>query len=292
MFDIAIVGAGPAGLSAAINAVIRNKKTIVFGNKPESSYLYKAEKVDNYLGMPSLSGKEIIEAFYKHAIDAGVKIENKKVQEIFTMGDYYTLNVDNEFYEASKVIITIGVPKSKYIKGEKEYMGKGVSYCATCDGLLYKNKTVMVIGETIEAEEDVQYLSEICQKVYYVPTYKNINFKSLNTNIEVLEGSPKEIYGNNIIEGIKIRDKNINVQGIFFIRESIPINKLISGLEMENNYIKVNRHMETNFQGLYAAGDCTGKPLQLGKAVGEGLIAAQRAVQQLYKINDYYVSGE
>lgn len=290
MFDIAIVGAGPAGLSAAINAVIRNKKTIVFGNKPESSYLYKAEKIDNYLGMPSLSGKEIIEAFYKHALDSGVKIENKKVQEIFTMGDYYTLNVDNEFYEASKVIITIGIPKSKYIKGEKEYMGKGISYCATCDGLLYKNKTVMVIGETTEAEEDVQYLSEICKKVYYVPAYKNV--RNLNSNVELLEGKPQEVYGNDIIEGIKIGDKNINVQGIFFIRESIPISKLISGLEMENNYIKVNKHMETNFQGLYAAGDCTGKPLQLGKAVGEGLIAAQRAVQQLYKINDYYISGE
>lgn len=284
MFDIAIVGAGPAGLSAAINTVIRNKKTIVFGNKPESSYLYKAEKVDNYLGMPSLSGKEMIEAFYEHALDIGVKIENKKVQEIFAMGDYYTLNADNEFYEASKVIVTIGVPKSKYIEGEKKYVGKGLSYCATCDGLLYKNKTVIVIGETSEAEEDVQFLSEICKKVYYAPSYKKVG--KLSFNVELLDGKPKEVYGSDIIEGIKIGDKDIKVEGAFFIRESTPIGKLISGLEMENNYIKVNKHMETNFQGLYAAGDCTGKPLQLSKAVGEGLIAAQRAVQQLYKIND------
>lgn len=284
MFDIAIVGAGPAGLSAAINTVIRNKKTIVFGNKPESSYLYKAEKVDNYLGMPSLSGKEMIEAFYEHALDIGVKIENKKVQEIFAMGNYYTLNADNEFYEASKVIVTIGVPKSKYIEGEKKYVGKGLSYCATCDGLLYKNKTVIVIGETSEAEEDVQFLSEICKKVYYAPSYKKVG--KLSFNVELLDGKPKEVYGSDIIEGIKIGDKDIKVEGAFFIRESTPIGKLISGLEMENNYIKVNKHMETNFQGLYAAGDCTGKPLQLSKAVGEGLIAAQRAVQQLYKIND------
>lgn len=284
MFDIAIVGAGPAGLSAAINTVIRNKKTIVFGNKPESSYLYKAEKVDNYLGMPSLSGKEMIEAFYEHALDIGVKIENKKVQEIFAMGNYYTLNADNEFYEASKVIVTIGVPKSKYIEGEKKYVGKGLSYCATCDGLLYKNKTVIVIGETSEAEEDVQFLSEICKKVYYAPSYKKVG--KLSFNVELLDGKPKEVYGSDIIEGIKIGDKDIKVEGAFFIRESTPIGKLISGLEMENNYIKVNKHMETNFQGLYAAGDCTGKPLQLSKAVGEGLIAAQRAVQQLYKINE------
>lgn len=281
MIDIAIIGAGPAGLSAAINAVIRNKKTVVFGNKAESSYLYKAEKIDNYLGMPGLSGKEMIDKFYKHAMALGVEIQNKKVQQIFNMGDNFTLNADNEFFEAKKIIITTGIPKSNFIKGEQEFIGKGVSYCATCDGLLYKNKVVCVIGETKEAESDVEYLSEICKKVYYTPLYKNIN--AFNSNVDVVIGKPLEIYGDKIVKGIIIGDNNINADGIFFIKESIPINRLIEGLEMDNNYIKVNKLMETNIEGIYAAGDCTGRPLQLSKAVGDGLVAAQNAVLRLTK---------
>lgn len=278
MIDIAIIGAGPAGLSAAINSVIRNKETIVFGNKPESSFLYKAERIDNYLGMPALSGKQMIDAFWKHANDIGVRIEIKKVQQIFPMGDYYTINANNEFYEAKKVIIAIGVPKSKYIKGEKDYIGKGVSYCATCDGMLYKNKTVILIGETMEAVEDIKYLSQICKKVYFISKYEP-GFSA--SNIERLSGKATEIFGDDIVKQIKVDDDILDVDGIFFIRESTPIDSLISGLEMNNNYIDVNRAMETNFEGIYAAGDCTGKPLQLSKAVSEGLIAAQSAIYTL-----------
>lgn len=281
MIDIAIIGAGPAGLSAAINSVRRNKKTVIFGNKPESSYLYKAEKIDNYLGMPNMSGKQMLDNFYRHSLDMGVEIYSKKVQEIFPMDGYYTINADNEFYDVSKIIIAIGIPKSKYIDGEQHYIGKGVSYCATCDGPIYKNKKVAVIGDTVEAEEDVQYLSEICNRVFYLPNYKFSG--NLNSNVELLNGKATKIYGNDTVSSIKIDNIDIDIDGVFFIRESTPITKLISGLEMENNYIKVNRNMETNIDGIYAAGDCTGKPLQLSKAVGEGLIAAQNAVQKLYK---------
>lgn len=279
MIDIAVIGAGPAGLSSAINAVIRKKQTIVFGNKPESSYIYKAERIDNYLGMQGLSGKEMIDTFYKHAIGIGVEIQNKRVQEIFFIDDYYTLNADNEFYEAKKIILAIGIPEAKYIKGEQEYIGRGVSYCSTCDGNLYKNKIVTVIGEIQEAEEDVYYLSELCQKVYYIPNYNCLSIFS--SNVEILRGKPLQIYGTDVVQSIDIGNNNINTNGVFFIRESTPIEKLISGLEMDGNYIKVNRNMETNFKGIYAAGDCTGKPIQLSKAVGEGLIAAQMAVKDL-----------
>ncbi len=278
MIDVAIIGAGPAGLSAAINSVIRNKETVVFGNRPESSLLYKAERIDNYLGMPCLSGKQMINAFWQHASDMGVRIEIKKVQQIFTMDNYYTINANNEFYDAKKVIIAIGVQKSKYIKGEKEYIGKGVSYCATCDGMLYKNKTVILIGETQEAVEDIKYLSQICKKVYFISKYVP-GFSA--SNIEQLEGKVNEIYGEDIVKQIKIDNEIIDVDGVFFVKESIPIDSLIDGLEMNDNYIKVNRNMETNLKGIYAAGDCTGKPLQISKAVSEGLIAAQSAVYTL-----------
>jgi thioredoxin reductase (NADPH) len=282
MLDIAIIGAGPAGLSAAINSVIRNKKVIVFGRNPKSSYLYKAEKVDNYLGMPDFSGPGMVERFINHAQKIGVEFHEGRILEIFSMGDYYTLNVENEFYEAKTVIIATGIPKAKYIPGEKELLGKGVSYCGTCDGPLYRGKTTMVIGEIEEAEEDVNFLQEICNKVYFLPTYKEI--RHVHPNVEILEGKPKEIFGEPFVSGIRIDDQDIKVDGVFLIKESIPVTQLIKGLEMEEKTIKVNRKLETNFPGVFAAGDCTGRPYQVTKAVGEGAVAALEAVSYLHKI--------
>lgn len=282
MLDIAIIGSGPAGLSAAINGVIRNKKVIVFGRDPKSSYLYKAEKVDNYLGLPNVSGPGMVEQFLKHAQKLGVEFHEGRILEVFSMGDYYTLNAENEFFEAKTVIIATGVPKAKYIPGEKELLGKGVSYCGTCDGPLYKGKTTIVIGEIEEAEEDVNFLQEICNKVYFLPTYKDI--KHIHSNVEILQGKPKEIFGEPFVSGIKIDDTKLKVDGVFLIKETIPVTQLIKGLEMEGKTIKVSRRLETNFPGVFAAGDCTGKPFQVTKAVGEGAVAALEAVSYLHKI--------
>ncbi|NLK98390.1 MAG: NAD(P)/FAD-dependent oxidoreductase [Epulopiscium sp.] len=282
MLDIAIIGAGPAGLSAAINGVIRNKKVIVFGRNPKSSYLYKAERVDNYLGLPNISGPGMVEQFIKHAQTLGVEFHEGRILEIFSMGDYYTLNVENEFYEAKTVIIATGIPKAKYIPGEKELLGKGVSYCGTCDGPLFRGKTTMVIGEIEEAEEDVNFLQEICSKVYFLPTYKEI--KNVHPNVEILEGKPKEILGDPFVSGIRIDDREIKVDGVFLIKETILVTQLIKGLEMEDKTIKVNRRLETNFPGVFAAGDCTGRPYQVTKAVGEGAVAALEAVSYLHKL--------
>lgn len=279
MLDIAIIGAGPAGLSAAINGVIRNKKVIVFGRDPKSSYLYKAEKVDNYLGLPNVSGPEMMNKFLKHAQDLGVEFHEGRVLEVYPMGDYYTLNAENEFFEAKTVIIATGIPKAKYIPGEKELLGKGVSYCGTCDGPLYRGKTTIVIGEIEEAEEDVNFLQEICDKVYFLPTYKEV--KHVHSDVEIINGKPKEIFGDPFVSGIKIDDRELTVDGVFLIKETIPVTELIKGLEIEDKTIKVNRRLETNFPGVFAAGDCTGKPFQVTKAVGEGAVAALEAVSYL-----------
>ncbi|WP_058486146.1 NAD(P)/FAD-dependent oxidoreductase [Defluviitalea phaphyphila] len=283
MLDIAIIGAGPAGLSAAINGVIRNKKVIVFGREPKSSYLYKAEKVDNYLGMPNISGPKMIEEFLNHAKKLGVEFHEGRTLEVFPMGNYYTLNVENEFFEAKTVIIATGIPKANYIPGEKEFLGKGVSYCGTCDGPLYRGKTTMVIGEIEEAEEDVNFLQEICDKVYFLPTYKEI--KHVSPKVEILKGKPKEILGDNFVSGIRIDDKELKVDGVFLIKETVPVTQLIKGLEMEGKTIKVNRRQETNFPGVFAAGDCTGRPFQVTKAVGEGAVAALETVSYLHKMD-------
>ena len=168
MIDIAIIGGGPAGLSAAINAAQRNKKVTVFGRGIETSMLYKAEKVDNYIGMPDITGKKMLEDFLSHAVNKGVEIKHNKVYQIFKTGDFFTLNADNNFIEAKKVIIASGIEKGKPIKGEKELVGRGVSYCATCDGNFYKDKEVAVVGGGDTALGDALYLSNLCKKVHLI----------------------------------------------------------------------------------------------------------------------------
>lgn len=282
MLDIAIIGAGPAGLSAAINGKIRNKKVKVIGKNPNTSYLYKAEKVDNYLGIHDVTGPEMVDQFVKHALEMGVEIVDGRVLEIFSMGDYYALNVDNEFIEAKTIIIANGLGKSSSIPGEKEFLGKGVSYCATCDGMLYRDKTVVLIGETEEAEEDANYLQEVTAKAYYIPLYKEV--KHVNKDVEIIYGKPKKVLGEKLVTGLTLDDRDIEAQGVFIAKETTPITQILSGLELDKNSIKVNRQMETNFPGVYAAGDCTGRPYQVSKAVGEGVVAALEAVSFLHKL--------
>ncbi|MFW6029562.1 MAG: NAD(P)/FAD-dependent oxidoreductase [Halanaerobiales bacterium] len=280
MLDIAIVGAGPAGLSAAINAVTLNKKVIVFGNDPKTSWLYKAKEVNNHLGMFGMSGKDMINAFVNHAKKMNVNIKNGKVIQIMPMGQHFTLNVDNDFFEAKTVIIATGIPRVKMLKNEEEYIGRGVSYCATCDGMLYKGRTVIVYGEDKKAEEEVEFLKGICAKIYFIPKYKTeITTKD---NIEVLNGNPNEILGNDVVTGLKLGEKIINGDAVFLLRETTPVKNLLEGLEFDNKIIKVNREMETNIKGVYAVGDCAGTPYQLSKAIGEGLVATQRAVTYIF----------
>lgn len=279
MLDIAIIGAGPAGLSAAITGVIRNKTVKVFGNPPSTSYIYKAERVDNYLGLGGITGAEMMERFTNHAKDLGVEIHYGKVIEIFPMGDYYTLNVENEFIEAKTVILANGISKASTLEGENEFLGRGVSYCATCDGPLYRGKTVIVIGDSAHAEEDANYLAEVCDKVYYVPMYKEL--VNLAPQIEVVKSRAKKIYGEQVVSGIELTDQSLDVNGVFIIKESIPTTKLLQGIVLEQQAIKVNRYMETNMPGVYAAGDCTGRPYQVAKAVGEGSTAVLQAVSYL-----------
>ncbi|MGL6175043.1 MAG: NAD(P)/FAD-dependent oxidoreductase [Cellulosilyticaceae bacterium] len=280
MLDIAIIGAGPAGLSAAINGVIRNKKVKVFGNNPTTSWIYKAEKVDNYIGMLGATGQEMVENFVGHAKEMGVEMQEGRVIEIFPLGESYMLNVENEFIEAKTVILANGLAKSKALPGENELLGRGVSYCATCDGPLYRGKSVVLIGDSHEAEEDVNYLAEICEKVYYVPLYKEI--KNIRDNIEVIYDKPKKVIGEGVVEKLELADSTLDVSGVFIIKESIPTTQLLKGLELENQAIKVNNFMETNLAGIYAAGDCTGKPYQVAKAVGQGTTAALQAVSYLH----------
>ncbi len=281
MLDIAIIGSGPAGLSAAINGVIRNKTVKVFGNDPTTSYIYKAEKVDNYLGMVGVSGKDMIEQFITHAKEIGVEFHTGKVIEIFPMGDSYTLNVENTFIEAKTIILANGITKERVLPGENEFLGRGVSYCATCDGPLYRGKTTVLVGDSEMAEEEVNYLAEVCEKVYYVPLYKNL--EHIDSKVQIVIDKPVAINGDSVVTNLQLKENDLNVDGVFIIKQNIPTTQLLKDIELEDKAIKVNQFMETNLPGVYAAGDCTGRPYQVAKAVGQGTTAALQAVSYLHK---------
>ncbi len=282
MIDVAIIGAGPAGLSAAVNVANRNKSTVVFGRSKESSWLYKAELVNNHLGMPNSKGDAMLDVFYKHAENMNIEVKTGRVQQILPTGKHFAISFESEFYEAGAVILAIGLSKGTTVLGESEYLGKGVSYCATCDGMLYRNKDVVVVGEIPEAEEDANFLAEVCNKVYFLPYYGEVSH--LNPKIEILNDKVKEVKGKSFVEAVRLTDSEVPCSGIFFVKEKVSPETIIPGLLVEKNSIVVNRLAETSVTGVFAAGDCTGWPFQLSNAIGEGLVAGLSAVRYLHKL--------
>lgn len=278
-YDIAIVGSGPAGLSAALNAKIRNKKFIIFGNKNLTNKLVKAPKVNNYLGFFGMTGKDIKDQFEAHLNSMDIKITEEKINSIYAMGDYFALMVNNKTYEATTVILATGMEYSRPLKGEEEYLGKGVGYCATCDAPLYRGKTVTIIGHNKEAEEEANFVSEIAGLVYYIPMYKGTY--DLRTNIELVEDKPEEIKGKIKVNKIVLKNRELETDGVFVLKDSISPGQLVPGLKITDNHIEVDRLMKTNIKGCFAAGDCIGMPYQYIKSAGEGNIAALSAAKYL-----------
>ncbi|MBU3142750.1 NAD(P)/FAD-dependent oxidoreductase [Clostridium sp. CF012] len=278
-YDIAIIGTGPAGLEAAINSKIRNKNIILFGSKELSRKLVKAPKVNNFLGFYNLTGKELKNHFAAHIEAMGIGIVNERINNVYAMGDYFALMVNEKIYEAKSIILATGIEYTKPLKGEEKLLGKGVGYCATCDAPLYKGKTVVVVGYNNEAEEETNFVSELCGKTYYIPMYKG-DYK-LNSNVEIISHKPIEIVGEDRVTKLILDHGEIITDGIFMLRDSLSPSQLVPGLNIEQDHIKVDRNMQSNIEGCFAAGDCTGKPYQYMKAAGEGLVAALSAVSYL-----------
>lgn len=278
-YDIAIIGSGPAGLSAALNAQIRKKSFIVFGSKNFSSKIGKAPKINNYLGIPNADGIKLFEAFNSHIETNGIEITEERVNNVYAMGDYFTIMAKDKTYEAKSVIIATGVEFSKPLEGELEFLGKGVGYCATCDAPLYKGKTVVIIASNEEGEQEANFVSEVASKVYYIPLYKG-NY-SLNKSIELVQERPVKIEGDTQVKKVVFKDKEIETDGVFLLKDAVPPAQLVPGLEEEDGHIKCDRLMRTNIPGCFAAGDCVGKPYQYIKSAGEGNIASLSATSYL-----------
>lgn len=281
-YDIAILGCGPAGLSAAINATIRNKKVIVIGSEVCSPPLHKAQKVDNYLGIPSVSGEELLGRFTEHADRMGIQIITTKAEAVNQEDDYYNILAKDEIIKCRSIIIATGVPYRETLPEEKNYLGKGLGYCATCDGPIYRGKDVLLIAHSEEAESEANFMAEICNTVYYLPLYRNP--AKLDAKVKIINARPRAIYGHDFVEGLELDNGQVvNVQGLFVLGAETAPDRLIPGLEIVDNHIMINGQQETSLPGVFAAGDCTGPPYQVAKSVGEGQIAGLNASKYVSK---------
>ena len=279
-YDCIIIGSGPAGLSAAINLKTYNKNFLWFGNAGLSEKVEKAEHVTNYPGLPGVSGKQLQEAFLKHKEEMELEVMDKIVSNIYDMGGYYTVMAENAFFETDSIILAIGVVAANQYPGEAEFVGRGVSYCATCDGALYKGKKIAVVSTAKRFEHEIEFLADLAEEVHLFPFYKECEID--RENVSQMKKAIKEIKGGFRADELELGDgSTLSVDGIFIMRNAIAPTTLLSSLQVEDGHIAVNRQMETNLKGVFAAGDCTGKPYQYTKAVGEGNVAAHSVIEYL-----------
>ena len=260
--DVIVIGGGPAGLSAAVNVRARGKSVLVVSNPLEENPLWCAEKVDNYLGLPGLSGAELLKALRAHAEASGAEFREGRVLNAVQMGADWFVSIGSDMEGAKAVVLAGGVARAKKFPGEAEYLGKGVSYCATCDGMLYRNKPVAVVGYSDSAKKEAEFLTSIGCAVTYFDRPKTC-----------------EIAGGTKAERVTCDGRTAEVSCVFLLRPALAPTDVFPGIEVENGYVKADRSMATNLPGVFAAGDCVGGPLQAMKAAGEGLAAGQSAAK-------------
>ena len=280
MTDCIIIGSGLAGISAALTLKANGKTFLIFGSPELSEKIEKAELIRNYPGLSNVTGKAFIAALKAQLLDAEIEIKNEKVGGVYAMKDKFTvLTQDQTAYESRTVILACGVESVKQIDGEESFIGRGVSYCATCDGFLYKGKTIAVFCTSKRLEHEIGYLADIAEKVYLMPMYKDVEIA--RDNVEIIRKMPQKIDGTKRVEKITFAaapsqniPKEIAIDGVFMLRDCVSPAILVGGLQMNDGHVVVDRDMSTNLSGCFAAGDCTGRPYQYAKAVGEGNVAA------------------
>ena len=199
------------------------------------------------------------------------------VHQVIDMGESFGLSLGADFVEARKVILCTGAKQPKLLPGEEEFLGRGVSYCGTCDGMLYRGKRVAVIAQAHEAVSEANFLAGLCESV----TFFGKPDEALDARVIVSDEKVEAIFGSLRAEGVRAGGKEISFDGVFIFREAMALSALIGGIETDGAFIRVDRQMRTSLPGVFAAGDCTGLPLQVAKAVGEGCIAALAADKEL-----------
>lgn len=295
-FDVLIIGSGPAGLTAAIYCARYKLKTIVFGTESGGLASY-AHKICNYPGYIEVNGLELMMTFLKQAKELGVAIENQEVIDITGENGSFLVKTSNKEYLAKKIILATGSKRKLLgVKREKELTGKGISYCATCDGNFYKNKVVGVVGGGDAALTSALLLSKIASKVYIFyrrdsfckaePTWVS-EVKQKKNIIPKYKTNIVELIGEEKLEKVKLDTQElVELDGLFIEIGSIPNTKLAEKLKLKLDCeeIQVDKKQKTSLNGIFAAGDVTNNPFkQVVTACGEGAVAGYIAYQEIQK---------
>ena len=273
VYDVIVVGGGIAGYSAALTLHSLKRNTLWLGADLLGEKLRAAEYVRNYpamLGNGALFAARIEEQM-KHE---GISLTRARVDGVYA-GEPFTLTAGEQVFSARAVILATGVETAGAVKGEESFLGRGVSYCAVCDGALYRGKTIAAVLSDRKFAEEAEYLAGFAREVHAFCLYPGASFHA--ANIVVHYEKPRAVEGGLRVEKLLLKGGELPVDGVFFLKNAAPPAALVGGLEAEGGAVKVGRDMSTNLRGLFAAGDVTGRPYQYAKAAGEGLVAAYSA---------------
>lgn len=295
MYDLIIVGAGPAGLTAALYALRANKSVLIFESKCYGGQIINASKIENYPGLPNVSGFDYATTLYNQVKELGAIFKFETVNRIDDKKQVFT---KNGCFQGKAVIIATGVENKKLgLENEDNFIGKGLSYCATCDGNFYKNKIVAVVGGGNTALTDTLYLSDIVSKVYII--HRRDSFRGEEKylldlknrdNVEfILNSNVVCINGEDVIQSVDIKDNkdnilNLNIDGLFVAIGQEPKVEFLTDLINVDKYgyIESDDGVHTNIEGIYVAGDARVKELrQLVTAINDGAIAATTAINEM-----------
>lgn len=281
IYDCLIIGSGPAGLSAALQCKARGLSALVIGNSPAQNPLGKGSRVDNYLGLRGVTGRELMDAFYRHATESqAAEVVTGRALNAMAYGGRFAVNVGSDIYEGRSVILATGVVRGRKYPGEERLLGRGVSYCVSCDGMLYRGREVAVVGLAQDGLEEARLLAKMgCSVTFLAPKEP----EDLPDSIPYIKAARLEILGEDKVTAVVVEGVELPCQGVFILRDTVAPSALFPDLELEGGYIKVGRDMATNLPGVFACGDCVGPPLQISKAVGEGQVAVHSAEAWLEK---------
>ena len=298
LYDVAIIGCGPAGLQAAIHAAGKKARVIVFG-RPEKSSLYKAHVANYCCYEKVISGKEILEAGRKQAQSFDAEFLEQDITETKNEDERFIVVTENgETFYSKTLILTMGISRKRLgVKNEKGFLGRGVSYCVDCDANFYRGMDVAVVGNESAAVTGALTLLGYANKVYLVCRKLAVNEllhdQLKQSDVITLHDTwVKEILGNNEVEEVLLTNgESIKLNGLFIELGAKGAMELAANLgvvfDSETfSFIETNKKQETNIPGLYAAGDITGQPWQMAKAVGEGCVAGMGAAQYAKKLGD------
>ncbi len=285
--DITIIGLGPAGLQAAIHAARKKVKVVAVG-KSEASSLNRAE-VENYLGIDSVDGSDLLSKGREQARRFGAELLEEEVIKLTKDGESFVVITDREREIRSRaLVLAVGISRAKLnVPGEKEFLGKGVSYCASCDAGFFRGRPVAVIGEESEAAESAALMAEYASKVYWVHRQLKASEQMVSNArkamVEMVQAKPSRIVGEQTVTGLELEDgRRLDVNGVFVAlgaKGSIELALELGIIPDPSGKIPVDENCRTEMEKVYACGDVTGAPWQLARAVGQGCVAGENAAR-------------